>query len=76
MSGKSFKSDEVDVVFQNGGGFKFSFAFEFSFEFLPGLPDAYSSCNYKSIRESNYYFAEASGDAVATSVWVQPRVLK
>ena len=48
LTGKNFNSDEVDVVFQNGQGFRFSFGFQFEFEFLPGLPGGNDMCSYKA----------------------------
>ena len=50
LTGKNFNSDEVDVVFQNGQGFRFSFGFQLEFEFLPGLPRGNNICSYK-VRE-------------------------
>ena len=70
--GKQFHSDEVDIVFKNGGGMRFTFGFEFSFDFFPGLPGtATSTCSYKSVRASNIHFGERFGNSPALAVWVE-----
>ena len=43
--GNDFSSDnhEIDMIYTNNGGMKFSFNFHFDFEFLPGLPGGQDS---------------------------------